>query len=473
MRFRDTEWRPTVTGYGIQVAKLIVHTEYSNGPLEYNKPSKWNTGEKLKAFYRNPPVNISQYCLAHLFTTYAFPNAAGAAYLGTTSYKKPGGICCNGFPDQLPDGRWRTLYQNAGLSSTMSPGGRTFDTPEQVSITSHELGHGWGAQHDPDTPECNPSSAEGGYYIMWVHSYSGRQANNLRFSPCSRRDVALVLGFKSHMCFIEDSSDVTPPITTPISGVVSTTTATTITNVTAKPHKNCGNAQVDYGEECDVGLLVDGRQDPCCTPECKLKSGSQCSEVNVACCVDCKTAPMGTVCAGDLTTACKKEAVCDGVSQDCPDRESVEDNTTCLEKGTCYGGRCLSFCQSLGVSRGETLRPCLCDQDRKDWCKFCCLRTVFRDGKTTTLCEPTQELLTDGRPCVHGLCKNGVCEEVGVDTFHRIFGRHPSQLKGLVQATKTNIAGTIITVSLVFWIPGSICTWRRDKRIYQREQQGP
>ena len=50
-------------------------------------------------------------------------------------------------------------------------------------------GHNWGSEHDPDTPECAPDSAEGGRYIMYPSAVSGYQANN---------DVSMVTMVTTH-----------------------------------------------------------------------------------------------------------------------------------------------------------------------------------------------------------------------------------------------------------------------------------
>ena len=39
-------------------------------------------------------------------------------------------------------------------------------------------GHNWGSQHDPLTRECVPASSEGGRFVMYMHSVSGRELNN-------------------------------------------------------------------------------------------------------------------------------------------------------------------------------------------------------------------------------------------------------------------------------------------------------
>ena len=40
-------------------------------------------------------------------------------------------------------------------------------------------GHNWGAEHDPDTDSCSPSSLfNSGKYLMYAYSVSGYDANN-------------------------------------------------------------------------------------------------------------------------------------------------------------------------------------------------------------------------------------------------------------------------------------------------------
>jgi hypothetical protein len=41
-----------------------------------------------------------------------------------------------------------------------------------------ELGHNWGAAHDPTTADCSPNGFNGGSYIMHTYSVSGYDTNN-------------------------------------------------------------------------------------------------------------------------------------------------------------------------------------------------------------------------------------------------------------------------------------------------------
>lgn len=46
-------------------------------------------------------------------------------------------------------------------------------------VTTHELGHNFGAEHDPDgLAECAPSEDQGGKYVMYPIAVSGDHENN-------------------------------------------------------------------------------------------------------------------------------------------------------------------------------------------------------------------------------------------------------------------------------------------------------
>lgn len=63
----------------------------------------------------------------------------------------------------------------------------------------HEIGHSMNANHD-DAPEfeerkseCNPSSIEGGSYLMYPSSTEGLFPNNRIYSHCSLDTISYVL----------------------------------------------------------------------------------------------------------------------------------------------------------------------------------------------------------------------------------------------------------------------------------------
>lgn len=46
-------------------------------------------------------------------------------------------------------------------------------------VTTHELGHNFGAEHDPDNiPLCAPRDDQGGRFVMYPIAVSGDHVNN-------------------------------------------------------------------------------------------------------------------------------------------------------------------------------------------------------------------------------------------------------------------------------------------------------
>jgi disintegrin and metalloproteinase domain-containing protein 17 len=64
-----------------------------------------------------------------------------------------------------------------------------------------ELGHNFGAVHDPPGDECSPSGRNGGSYVMHTYSVQGTDPNNKLFSPCSIQSIRKVLEAKADLCF--------------------------------------------------------------------------------------------------------------------------------------------------------------------------------------------------------------------------------------------------------------------------------
>ena len=54
-----------------------------------------------------------------------------------------------------------------------------WSSQEADLVTTHELGHNFGAEHDPDNiPYCAPREDQGGKYIMYPIAVSGDHSNN-------------------------------------------------------------------------------------------------------------------------------------------------------------------------------------------------------------------------------------------------------------------------------------------------------
>lgn len=82
-----------------------------------------------------------------------------------------------------------SFSSNIGLSSYKSPSSsqsRLLQTEAEL-VTTHELGHNWGSEHDPATSSCTPTSKEGGNYIMFAYANQGYETNNfVSFLKCLR-----------------------------------------------------------------------------------------------------------------------------------------------------------------------------------------------------------------------------------------------------------------------------------------------
>ncbi|KAL8587544.1 hypothetical protein ACOMHN_000950 [Nucella lapillus] len=267
-----------VTNLGFEIAEMQINVNPTTG---YNADrTDWETLELLQTFGRD--LYFSEFCLAHLFTHQQFSgNVLGLAYIASQTVGSAGGICS---PTRKLNKTDTSL--NTGWSTTLNSNGDTVLAQQASLVTAH--GHNWGAEHDPGTDECSPSTLFGsGKYLMYAYSVNGYDSNNDLFSPCSKRDIAAVLASKRKSCFTR----------------------------TPDASNKCGNGIVDDEEQCDAGYLGRFNLDPCCSSQCLL---------------------VGT-------------AKCSGVSLACPTPPSKPKGASCLDLGQCDGnGRCQSFCEARG-----------------------------------------------------------------------------------------------------------------------------
>ncbi|KAF7487383.1 Hypothetical predicted protein [Marmota monax] len=193
-------------------------------------------------------------------------------------------------------------------------------------VTTHELGHNFGAEHDPDgLAECAPNEDQGGKYVMYPIAVSGDHENNKMFSNCSKQSIYKTIESKAQECFKERSNKV------------------------------CGNSRVDEGEECDPGIMY-LNNDTCCNSDCTLKPGVQCSDRNSPCCKNCQFETAQKKCQEAINATCKGVSYCTGNSSECPPPGNAEDDTVCLDLGKCKDGKCIPFCE-----REQQLEPCACN----------------------------------------------------------------------------------------------------------------
>lgn len=76
------------------------------------------------------------------------------------------------------DGTSVFMAPNIGFTTYCDSEGSQVLSSVAELVTAHELGHSWGAPHDPDTTECTPSAEAGGRYLMYTYAVPGYSPNN-------------------------------------------------------------------------------------------------------------------------------------------------------------------------------------------------------------------------------------------------------------------------------------------------------
>ncbi|CAL8286986.1 unnamed protein product [Lota lota] len=447
--YRNTTWNDEFKGYGVQIQQIIINKKPTELPLDskgrpgihYNMKGSphegkevWDVKKLLEQFSSDIAANASTVCLAHLFTYQDFDEGTlGLAYVAPSKAQALGGLCPRPY---YPSPSVRNpSYLNTGLTSTMNFG-KTILTKEADLVTTHELGHNFGAEHDPDNlPACAPTDDHGGKFIMYPIAVSGDQINNKHFSNCSKISIGKTLSFKAPECFKKRNSKV------------------------------CGNSRVEEGEDCDPGLLHLS-DDLCCTAECKFKATAQCSDRNSPCCKSCMFEQAGKRCQEAISATCKGVSSCTGDSSECPPPENAADNTTCVDMGLCLDGDCNPFCEAM-----QSLQSCACNET-EDSCKVCCRG---EDGTCSPFTHTDHSFLylRKGKPCTVGYCDGaGKCMKQVQDAIERLWDFIDKlDINTFRKFLADNIVGSVVVFSLVFWIPLSILVHCVDKRLDQQYEQ--
>uniref|UniRef100_A0A4W3IIW2 ADAM metallopeptidase domain 17a n=1 Tax=Callorhinchus milii TaxID=7868 RepID=A0A4W3IIW2_CALMI len=427
--YRNTSWNNAgFRGYGVQIEEIIVNKEprkVKPGHRHYNmgdsypdeKKDAWDVKTLLGQFSYDIADRAAKVCLAHLFTYQDFEHGTlGLAYVGSPKSTALGGICSTYYQHSTKD---QEVYLNTGLTSTKNYG-KTILTKEADLVTTHELGHNFGAEHDTDHNDCAPTDDDGGKYVMYPIAVSGDQDNNKRFSNCSKRSIYQALISKAPLCF------------------------------QPRNNKVCGNSRVDEDEECDPGL-IHLSDDKCCTERCKLKPGKRCSDKNSPCCKNCQFEKAGEKCQEAINATCKGTSACTGKDSSCPPPSNAENGTVCVDMGKCRGGECIPFCETEPIH----LKSCACNETDNS-CKVCC-----RDNG---ICRPYENnseqflYLRKGKPCTVGFCDgNGKCEKQVQDVIERFWDFiEKLDINTFGKFLADNIVGSVVVFSLLFWIPLSI-----------------
>ncbi|XP_041815010.1 disintegrin and metalloproteinase domain-containing protein 17-like [Chelmon rostratus] len=442
--YRNTSWDDEFIGYGVQIQQIIIEkspTPVAPGKSHFNMRGSpvegrdvWDVKKLLEQFSVDIAEKASNVCLAHLFTYQDFDEGTlGLAYVAPSKLDIPGGLCSKACPSSSNE--QRAIYLNTGLTSTKNYG-KTILTKEADLVTTHELGHNFGAEHDPDNiPYCAPREDQGGKYVMYPIAVSGDHVNNKLFSNCSKRSIVKRLRSKAPSCFKQRNINV------------------------------CGNSRVEQGEECDPGLLHIN-SDRCCTTDCRLRAGAQCSDRNSACCKNCRFESEGEVCQEPIDATCKGHSYCTGNSSECPPPENAPNKTVCLDSGECLNGECIPFCQAV-----LKLQPCACNETNSS-CKVCC-------RSSGGVCAPYQDaagsflFLRKGKPCTVGFCDGaGKCMKQVQDVVERLWDFIDKlDINTFGKFLADNIVGSVVAFSLLFWVPFSILVHCVDKKLDQQYEQ--
>uniref|UniRef100_A0A8D0LAC7 Disintegrin and metalloproteinase domain-containing protein 17 n=1 Tax=Sphenodon punctatus TaxID=8508 RepID=A0A8D0LAC7_SPHPU len=443
--YRNTSWdNANFKGYGIQIHEIIIHNvpqDVTPGQKHYNMAKSypdeskdaWEVKALLEQFSFDIAEKAADVCLAHLFTYQDFDmGTLGLAYVGSPRPNSHGGICPKVYYSHAAG---KDIYLNSGLTSTKNYG-KTILTKEADLVTTHELGHNFGAEHDPDgLLECAPTEDQGGKYVMYPIAVSGDHENNKMFSNCSKQAIFRTIENKAQECFQE------------------------------RNNKVCGNSRVDEGEECDPGHLKQ-RVDPCCTTDCKLKPEAKCSDRNSPCCKKCQFETAQKKCQEAINATCKGESYCTGQSSDCPAPGNAPDDTVCVDLGKCKDGVCVPFCE-----RENGLRPCACNETDHS-CKVCCRD---ENGRCSPYVDADQKFLylRKGKPCTVGFCDmNGKCEKRVQDVIERFWDFIDQlSINTFGKFLADNIVGSVLVFSLLFWIPLSVLVHCVDKKLDEQYEE--
>lgn len=353
--------------------------------------------------------------LFHLMTACPTDSEVGVAWLGT--------LCQT--TSQQQSGSW---VSGTGVSSISTV---------EWSLTSHEIGHNFGAIHDCTsgcalTSNCCPLSTStcnaNGQYIMNPTTSTSEVA----FSPCSVGNIC--------------SSQLNRAVDTTC--LVAPGTQTTISL------QQCGNGIVEEGEDCDPGL---GGSSSCCDPTtCKFKNNAVCDPASSPCCTQsCMFANNGTVCRSSIDNTCDYTEYCTGDSSACPADNHAADGTSCGNDGlACASGQCTSLnkqCQQGGASLGISKA---CGQSNDRSCVVTC-----QSPNSTNQCVILNSPLIDGSPCGYGgHCYNSTCKAGSVNDTVGTWYRDNLQI-----AIPVTVVGSLIVLAILGAIIRCCCCGGRKR----------
>ncbi|XP_055942932.1 disintegrin and metalloproteinase domain-containing protein 10-like [Argiope bruennichi] len=289
--FRKTDFNMDGKPDGIRISVARIDIYKAANELNYPMTSAETLSDYLTKFVTREQE--PEFCLSISMSYRSFRGSAiGEAFRPDATYPNiAGGICEQTLIDQ---------HENVMNFNVAAINLRLEDKPLlPLAITllafTHEIGHGFGSDHDdPTYKPCSPE-APVGKYLMHPKAIPANEQRP-EFSPCSRIAMRGVLSKKGDCLKPKDPK--------------------------------CGNGIKEGFEECDCGWSeICNTLDPCCNPSnvefpiigCTLKGNdSQCSPKEGDCCTEKCTVikKPETVCYSDASNCIT--SYCDGVSPDCP-----------------------------------------------------------------------------------------------------------------------------------------------------------
>ncbi|CAH1789079.1 unnamed protein product [Owenia fusiformis] len=200
--------------------------------------------------------------------------------------------------------------------------------PQQLAGTlTHLIGHNLGIQDDDAACHCDDQSG-----CFMSGNIKGESSHSPRmFSSCSKEHWKLAVETGLTFCLYD-------------------------TPKKESFRQECGNGEVERGEECDCTTQDECDSiDPCCDAStCLLKSYSTCR--SGPCCHNCTVLSRAYECRAK-SSECDVPEFCDGRSGYCPGNSYKQDGQMCSSNdGYCYRGQCRSHsnqCQKTWGSEAD------------------------------------------------------------------------------------------------------------------------
>jgi len=200
--------------------------------------------------------------------------------------------------------------------------------------------------------------------------------------------------------------------------------------VTYKADEECGDGELDAGEECDLGFAVNGTNGVCCSRNCQFRAptvvcraqngicdqAENCTGASDTCPVD-SMRPDGFVCraipAGEAGACDPVAEVCDGISNLCPDNFFLPAGSECAvnnDTNPCTVDECngtQAACTHVPGNAGAVCREAAASCDAPEVCtgvSAACPGNVYLPAGTvcreaTDLCDIEETCSGLGQSC--------------------------------------------------------------------------